>query len=242
MNSADSINPLIAYISGFITFFASCLLPLIPTYFAFLTGSVIDPQTENYERWRTLKMAAFFVLGFVVTFVILGATLNRFSAVLVPYRMILERLGGVLFILFGLVLLNVKFLQREFRLPVNIANPQHLSWQAILFGAFFALSWTPCIGPVLAVILLWAGRQDTFGQGLLLLTSFGIGLGTPFLLSAVFFEKLFPLFQKSRSISGVLRQASAWIVLISGLLMLFGFFQPVSMWLIGVFDLRFLTL
>jgi len=242
MNSADSINPLIAYISGFITFFASCLLPLIPTYFAFLTGAVIDPKTQNYERWRTLKMAAFFVLGFVVTFVILGATLNRFSAVLVPYRLLLEKLGGVLFVLFGLVLLNVKFLQREFRLPINFASPQHLSWQAVVFGGFFALSWTPCIGPVLAVILLWAGRQETFSQGLILLSSFGIGLGTPFLLSALFFEKLFPLFQKSQSFSGVLRKISAWILLISGLLMLFGFFQSLSMWMIGLVDLRYLTL
>lgn len=240
MNFVESINPLIAYISGFITFFASCLLPLIPTYFAFLTGATIEPG-EKYERWKTLRLAAFFVLGFVITFIFIGATLNRFSVVLIPYRLVLEKIGGVLFVLFGLVLLESKFFQREFRLPIPLSHPGHRNWQAILFGFFFALSWTPCIGPVLAVILLWSSRQETLQQGLLLLTSFGIGLGTPFLLTALFFERLFPVFQRSRKVSQHLRKISGVIVLVSGILMLVGLFQPLSMWLTGLLGLQQLT-
>ena len=167
----STLNPLVAFTGGLITFFASCLLPLVPTYLAYLTGAALQTKGEPYQRWKVMRHALFFVLGFILTFIVLGATLRQLAAELLPYRQMLEKLGGLLFVIFGLFLLGVgkrSWLQREIKLTFGQWFEHWPYLNAFIFGVVFSLGWTPCIGPVLAVILLWSTQQANMlnGQGI----------------------------------------------------------------------------
>ena len=245
MFNASSINPLVAFTGGFITFFASCLLPLVPTYLAFITGSSIQDQDGEYQRWKVVRHALFFVLGFVLTFIFFGFTLNRFSAVLQPYRSISERIGGVLFIVFGLFLAGLwekSWFQREFKINMPQWSEKWTYLNAFIFGVVFSLGWTPCVGPLLAVILLWSAQQATMLQGLLLLTSFGLGLGTPFILTALLFETVMPWWKKSQRWSVYARKIAGVFILVSGVLLLSGQFQGFCSWFLCLFLLKSIDL
>lgn len=239
-----NLNPLAAFAGGFTTFFASCLLPLVPTYLAYLMGSstITDEKTG---RSKLLKTSLVFVLGFSLTFIIFGLVLNRFAGLLLPYRWWLEKIGGLLFIVFGLQLLlptTNSFLQREWRLP-DISQKMS-KWHythAFLFGVVFASGWTPCIGPMLAVILLWSAHQETLLQGAILLTSFSAGLGLPFLLTALAFEKVMPWWQRSKKVSSYVRIVAGGLVLINGVLLLTGVWQGMAMKIISYLPISALT-
>jgi cytochrome c-type biogenesis protein len=240
----NTINPLVAFMGGLITFFASCLLPLVPTYLAYITGSSLTDPTGHYQRWKSFRHTVFFVFGFVLSFVILGATLNRFAAILQPYRLGLEKIGGVIFILFGLSLLGWRLpgLGREWRWEMKAWFQKWPYLNAFVFGVIFAVGWTPCIGPLLAVILLWAAHQETMWQGIGLLTMYGLGLGTPFLLTSVLFESIMPWWKKSHRLSRWAQVIAGLIIMASGLLLLTNVFQVWSMRLLQFLDLSHVTM
>ncbi len=239
MFADSSINPLVAYTGGLITFFASCLLPLVPTYLAYITGSALQDENNAYPRWKVVRHALLFIFGFIFTFVVLGFSLNRFAALLQPYRNILEHLGGILFILFGLFLAGLwelPIFQREWKIPLPSWYEKWPYLNAFLFGLVFSLGWTPCVGPLLAVILLWSAHQATMLQGLLLLVFFGLGLGTPFLVTAVLFETVMPWWRRSQRWSIYTKKIAGILILVSGVLLLTGQFQGFSYWLIQIFN------
>ncbi len=239
----NNVNLLIALLGGFITFFASCLLPLVPTYLAFLAGHAITHNNVK-DRWHTLKVATAFVGGFITTFIVVGFILNRFALLLGPYRMWLSRAGGVLFIVMGLFILGAgkkSILQREFKLEIPARLQQWRLFYAWLTGLAFGFGWTPCIGPVLAVILFWSTQQATALYGFLLLVAYGIGLGIPFLLVAVAFESLIPWLKKSQRFTHFLQFFAGVFILITGVLMVFNQFQGLSFWLLELLNLSIFT-
>lgn len=239
-----NLNIFIAFLGGFLTFFASCLLPLVPTYLAFLSGNSLSTHS-THEKWNILKTAFFFVLGFITTFVVIGFILNRFALVLGPYRMWITRVGGVLFIMMGLFMLGFgekSFLQKELRWQIPQSWKQYNHIYAWLTGIAFGFGWTPCIGPVLAVILFWSTQQASSLAGLILLISYGIGLGIPFLLVAATFDRIFPLFKKSQKVAKMLQMASGVLILLTGILMLFNQFTYLSILLLNTLSLPILTL
>lgn len=232
----SQVSIIAALLAGFITFFASCLLPLVPTYLAFLSGMSLSQKHTSRERLDILKISVLFVLGFVAVFVALGAVAYQVNSVFTQYRPLIEKIAGFFFIVLGLSMAGViknKYLvqEKKFELGEGLRKFKHL--YAVLAGVVFGFGWTPCIGPVLAVILFWASQADTQLQGLLLLTSYGIGLGIPFIAIGVGYEYLIPRLEKSRNITHAIGVTSAVIVLISGILLLTGTYQHVSMWLLA---------
>lgn len=241
----SNVNFLIAFLAGGITFFASCLLPLVPTYLAYLSGVSLSEDHDQQQKWQIFKTGAMFVLGFVLTFVILGLAANQFAIIINPYRQVVEKIAGILFIFLGLFMLGVfksKTLSKEKKFDLHGKFLQHRSLHAILTGVAFGFGWTPCIGPVLAVILFWAARADSALKGALLLTSYGMGLGVPFLLIALGFEKIIPWIKKNQHITQITNIISGVFIIVTGVLLLTTQLQAISIYLLRFFNLGTLSI
>ncbi len=186
-----------AFVAGLLTFLAPCTLPMIPAYIAFISG-VRESNLQIKEEHTALKRKVFvnaltFVLGFSFIFIIFGILAGHVGSYVGTYKLLLSRVGGVLIIVFGLCMLNIISLNffnrlKRIRIVTHIVPGKKIG--AFLLGCTFALGWTPCIGPVLGTILLFASMSGTAFYGILLLTVFSIGLSIPFLLTALLFSKM----------------------------------------------------
>ena len=181
-----NLTIMIAFFAGVVSFFSPCQLPLLPIYLGFLAGSMTD------EDGRPVRNKAFinslnFVVGFSAVFILLGILASWFAAFFATYQVTLQRLAGSLIVLFGLHMAGVlspTILQREHRMRYvpKTAGPG----TAMLMGVAFAAGWTPCIGPVLGAILVYAAAS---GNGISLLVAFSAGMALPFLLAALLVEQ-----------------------------------------------------
>lgn len=184
-----SVSLGVAFLAGLVSFLSPCVLPLVPSYITFITGMTLDELTVNgtaSARRRAAWHALLFVIGFSLVFVTLGATATAFGAALLHVLPRLQQVGGVLIALFGfylLGLLKVPALMREKRVHLA-ARPAGLGG-SLLVGVAFGAGWTPCVGPVLASILLYASTTATMVNGMLLLGVYALGLGIPFFVAAV---------------------------------------------------------
>ncbi len=258
--SGQSVTLLVAYVAGIVTFFASCLLPLVPSYLAYLSGVSLQSSKASEQRFYVFRIALSFVAGFILAFVLLGLSVNHFGSPLNQWRPVIERIAGVLFILLGLFTLGFfknSFLIQERRpawqqffdrllgkkqvSSIQTWIEEHALLHAFLVGIGFAFGWTPCIGPVLAVILFWASQADSTWQGGFLLFVYGLGLGTPFLLVGILFEKLLPYLKKSQKFGQIVMKIAGVVIIISGLLLLTGHFQTASMQVLEYLDLHLLA-
>ena len=223
---------LVAYAAGFVTFFASCLLPLVPTYLAYLSGVSLSRGEASKKKCQLIKLGLMFVLGFVSVFVLMGAAVTQFSHLLVPYRVWFQRIGGVFFVWMGLSMLGViksNFLNKEAKLDSQHWFADNRKLHALLTGFTFGFGWTPCIGPVLAVIIFWASHAASVWLGSMLLLIYGIGLGTPFILIAGLFDKIMPQLRKHQGFTLRMSQLSGLLVLLAGILLIFNQFRAMSM-------------
>ena len=232
----SSASFLTAYIAGFLTFFASCIMPLVPTYLGYLSGISFKNLGEKENSGQILKTALIFVSGFIGSFVTMGLILKRVVGALTIYKPIIEKVSGLFFVALGLYLLGLfksNFLSKEKQLPLHTFFERNLDLHAFFTGLGFGFSWTPCIGPVLAVILYWSAQADTAIIGTLLLVSFGLGLGTPFIIISLAFEKIVPLLKKYKKISKYINYISGSIVIIFGILLLIGKYNEITIQLLG---------
>jgi cytochrome c-type biogenesis protein len=175
--------PLLAVAAGVLSFTSPCTLPLVPGYLGYMSG-------VTSSRGRALGAATLFVLGFAFVFTALGAVASSLGSLLVAHRLLLEHAAGIVIIALGLFvigLVRVPLLYREGRPLLAWARPG--PGGALLLGLAFALGWTPCIGPVLGAILVLAAGQRTVASGALLLLLYAVGLGVPFLLTALFLDR-----------------------------------------------------
>src|SRR6266702_4200423 len=169
----------IAFVAGLISITSPCCLPLLPGYLGYLTG--LGGETPAHRN-RTMAAAALFVLGFTAVFISLGATASELGALLLYNRLPLARVAGGFIAVMGAVLLlegRIGFLSRGGDWSKRLAGGS--LWTAPLLGAAFAVTWTPCIGPVLGAVLTLAGTTASLSQGVLLLTAYSLGLGLPFI-------------------------------------------------------------
>ncbi|MEO7713860.1 MAG: cytochrome c biogenesis protein CcdA [Gemmatimonadaceae bacterium] len=184
-----SVSVTMAFIAGVVSFLSPCVLPIVPSYVTFITGMTLDELTARgtaSARAKAALHAFLFILGFTLVFVTLGATATVFGAVLQRSLPLLQQVGGVVIVLFGLYLvglLRLPALMRDRR--VHLASRPAGLAGSVLVGVAFGAGWTPCVGPVLASILLYAGTSATMGTGMLLLGAYAIGLGIPFFVAAV---------------------------------------------------------
>jgi len=196
-----------SFVAGIITFLAPCTLPLVPGYLSFISGSSVadlqDPARAKKARLKIFLNGVFYVIGFSAVFIVLGSLFGLGGAVFFQYRSIITRIGGVLIIFFGLFLLapaitsltkgriNIlhfplfRFLvpERQVRVLGKLKPGSPIS--SLVFGATFAVGWTPCVGPILGAILTFAASSATVGTGAFLLFVFSLGLAVPFLLTAL---------------------------------------------------------
>lgn len=195
MSSIPEIGLLLAFGGGIVSFFSPCVAPLVPGYLSFVSGvSTTSPSggaatlTMGRSRpaWNTITVSLIFVLGFTLVFVTLGAGAALFGGLLDAYRRPLNRVTGVVMIIIGLMLadvLRVPMLNQERRLHLDART---LGPSApLLLGMTFAFGWVPCVGPILAGILLYASSTATVGTGIWLLFAYSVGLGIPFILSGL---------------------------------------------------------
>jgi len=181
-----------AFIAGILTFLAPCTLPLVPGYLGFISGSSLadlnDPTKAKRVRWNVFLNGLMFVIGFSAIFIILGTLAGFAGRALAPYQLWLTRIGGVFVIIFGLFMLNIlklPFLAQttQFKTPKLFQGGRPVN--SLILGSAFAFGWTPCVGPILASILLLASTTTTALQGAFLLFIFSLGLAIPFLLIAI---------------------------------------------------------
>ncbi|MCH7685028.1 MAG: sulfite exporter TauE/SafE family protein [Gemmatimonadetes bacterium] len=228
-----SVGLLIAFTAGGLSFLSPCVLPLIPSYMSFITGMSLDEMGEH--RGAAFTHALLFVSGFTLIFLMLGATASSVGRLLQFHQVWLERFGGVLIIFFGLYLLGVfrlGALAQERR--VHIQNKPLGYAGSVLVGVAFGAGWTPCIGPILGAILMYAGTQGSMAQGIVLLLFYSLGLAIPFLVAALAVERFIKWFQRYRQYMPLVTKASGGILLFLGLLLLSGYFSMLASWLQGL--------
>jgi cytochrome c-type biogenesis protein len=214
--SVQSISLVAAFSAGLLSFVSPCVLPLVPSYVSYITGLSIEQLTDVSERSRFRKAiiinSLLFIAGFSSVFVAFGASASFLGQVLFAYQEHLRRFGGIVVILFGLYLLgilNLNFLKMEHRYQFRNRPAGLLG--SFLIGIAFAAGWTPCVGPVLGTILLYASTTESMMSGVVLLTFYSLGLALPLFLTALGVDRFLSYFKEVRSylwgvstVSGVL--------------------------------------
>jgi len=191
---APNISVALAFIAGLLSFLSPCVLPLAPAYVGYLGGTALV-TTEGVvisDRRATLIHAASFILGFSIVFVALGASVGLIGYLLYDFMPLIQKVGGVLLVIFGLHYMGVfkiPFLYQQKRIEFQ-ADPRLGYFSSLLVGLFFGAGWTPCIGLTLSGILMLAGNAATVGRGALLLAVYSAGLGVPFLMLGLALDRM----------------------------------------------------
>ena len=212
------IELLIAFGAGLISFLSPCVLPLIPGYVSFITGSTLNEILE--KKKIDLMPLVVFSLGFSFVFIIFGATASFLGQILLQNSQILRSIAGVIIIIFSLQLigvLNIKFLNIEKKFYTKKSNNIFFIF---IVGMAFGFGWTPCIGPILGSILALASTEETIYKAILLLSFYSLGLAIPFILSGYLMQK-FLLFSKNfKKNINLVTKGGGIILLITGILIL----------------------
>jgi cytochrome c-type biogenesis protein len=227
------VELIIALGAGLISFLSPCVLPLIPGYISYISGSSINELVE--KKNINLIPIILFTIGFSIVFIIFGAASTFLGHVLLQNSYELRILAGLIIIIFSLHiigLINIGFLNYEKRIQTNI-NKNFFS--PILIGMAFAFGWTPCFGPILGSILVLASTEESFGRGILLLSFYSIGLAIPFILSGYLMQK-FLIFSKNfkKNINNV-SKIGGIILLITGILIITNQLQALGYYLLIIF-------
>lgn len=233
MNAPAEIGLAVAFLAGLLSFLSPCVLPLVPSYIGFITGMTL-PELNDRRRLALLHGVCF-VLGFSLIFILLGVGASALGRMLNYYQLWLQRIGGVLVVLFGLYCLGVfrlSWLEREGRVHLERKPAGFLG--SGLVGMAFAAGWTPCIGPILGAILGLAATQNDVSRGVLLLAAYSAGLAIPFLIAAVAVDSFLGWFTRFRRHLLLVRRLSGVLLLIVGILMISGEFTRLAGWLQGL--------
>lgn len=211
----QEISIITAFVAGFLSFFAPCILPLIPPYFAWLLGISQKELSNKNVKLRLFTHSLFLVLGFSIIFIILGASASKLGQILAPYRLWVQRIGGVIIILFGLQFIGILkiFKNQQVALLKKIFSKFSHRTSSFLVGLTFAFAWVACFSPILGSILVLSSFQGTLTQGVVLLSFYSLGLAVPFLLTSLFLNFVM---QRIKSLTKVTR----WINLFSGLILI----------------------
>ena len=224
---------LIALGAGLISFLSPCVLPLIPGYISYISGSSLNELVE--KKNINLFPIVLFTVGFSLVFIIFGAASTFLGQLLLQNSFELRIIAGVIIIIFSLHIIgiiNLKFLNYEKRIQTN-ANKNLFS--PVLIGAAFGFGWTPCIGPILGSILALAATEENINKGILLLFFYSLGLAIPFILSGYLIQR-FLIFSKNfkKNIS-LVSKIGGIILLITGILILTNQLQALGYYILNIF-------
>ena len=227
------IELIIAFGAGLISFLSPCVLPLIPGYISYISGSSLNELAE--KKNINLIPIVLFTVGFSIVFIIFGAASTFLGQVLLQNSYELRIIAGLVIVILSLHIIgvvNIKFLNYEKRIQTNVSKN---FFSPILIGMAFAFGWTPCIGPILGSILVLASTEESLGRGILLLSFYSIGLAIPFILSGYLMQK-FLIFSKNfkKNINKV-SKIGGIILLITGVLIITNQLQALGYYLLDVF-------
>lgn len=219
----------LAFVAGLLSFLSPCVLPLVPSYLAFVGGSA------DAKRAVLIRNSLFFILGFSLVFIVLGASASALGSLLRSNMQLLTRVGGVLVIAMGLIMLGVirvPWVYRDTRPQYQGESRTPLG--AMLLGMAFAAGWTPCIGPILGAILTLASASGTLATGVGLLAVYALGLGVPFLLAALLLEPFMRFSHSFRRYLPLVERGAGVLLVVVGALMVTGTFTRLNSLLIEI--------
>ena len=229
-----------ALLAGGLSFVSPCVLPLIPGYISFVSGVSLDELTDKEKAKKHLSHillnTIFFVIGFSLVFIALGASASFFGQWLFSNLAIFNKVGGLLIFLFGLHvtgLIRVEALNYEKRFHAGQRKYGLLG--STVIGMAFAFGWTPCIGPILGSILTLAANQNTVGEGVILLTFYSAGLGIPFILTALLFNFLIGFFGFIKRHFRAVELITGGLLMLIGVLVFFNLLQYIANYLLELF-------
>lgn len=222
-SSAPSLG--LAFLAGLASFLSPCVFALVPAYISYLGGrSAAAASRSQNSTWGTLRHALAFVLGFSLVFILLGLLSSALGALLYDFSLVLTRVGGVVVVLFGLHLtglIRIPFLDYDLRAKSQ-SKPNRGYLSSMLMGIFFSAGWSPCVGPVLGVILTLALNGADIVQGGILLAAYSAGLAIPFLLAATQIGWVTFMLQKHGKVSLYIERAMGFVLIIVGLFLFSG--------------------
>jgi cytochrome c-type biogenesis protein len=225
-----------SFTAGVISFLSPCVLPLVPGYVSYVTGRSLDRSDGSASTIVGLWFGASFVLGFSTIFVALGASATVIGQLLLSYKNEANLVAGMIVAIFGLAMIGLvrwPWLLRDTRFHLQVPGGEALS--AYLLGLAFALGWTPCIEPVLGAILTTSAVTATVSEGVALLTAYSLGLGIPFLLSAVFAGPLLGRLKSLGRAGRSLQLGAGGVMVLMGVAMVTGELSALSYWLLETF-------
>jgi len=213
-----------AFLAGLLSFLSPCVLPLVPSYLMYLSGLSLQQLTHSSEhaviKKAVLMNALLFIVGFSVVFIGFGASASLLGQMLLDYQDIIRKAGAVLMIVFGLHvsgIIQLKFLMMEKRVSVTTRRAGPIA--SLLIGGTFAAGWTPCVGPILGTMLLYAATKDTLIDGVTLLAFYSLGLAVPLLMASVALNRFLTVFQRMKSHLRLVSGMSGAVLMTMGVLM-----------------------
>ena len=242
----ENVTLLAAFGAGLLSFISPCVLPLVPGYLSYISGLSLDEMrgapvaagggtvavARVGARRQVILASVAFIIGFTLVFVALGAAASAIGQFFLQQQALFSRLAGAVIIVFGLHtmgVLRIEWLYKEKRMHTSRTPAGLLG--AGLVGVAFAFGWTPCLGPILAGILAIAGSQETVGQGVQLLSSYSLGLGVPFLATALMIDRFFAVVGRIRRYYHAIELVSGALLVIIGLLIFTNRFTVIAKWL-----------
>tara|TARA_B100002052_G_scaffold236810_1_gene220284 strand:+ start:611 stop:1318 length:708 start_codon:yes stop_codon:yes gene_type:complete len=227
------IELILAFGAGLISFLSPCVLPLIPGYISYISGSSINELIE--KKNTNILPIVLFTVGFSIVFITFGAASTFLGKVLLQNSYELRIIAGLIIIILSLHIIgfiNIKFLNFEKRIQTNINNN---FFSPVLIGMAFAFGWTPCIGPILGSILVLASTEESLGKGILLLSFYSIGLAIPFILSGYLMQKFLIFSKNFRKNINKVSKIGGIILLITGILIITNQLQALGFYLLEIF-------
>jgi cytochrome c-type biogenesis protein len=234
----SGVGAFTAFGAGIVSFLSPCVLPIVPGYLSYIAGgNSAAGDAAAFRRLKALGLSAFFVAGFSTVFLALGATASVLGQLLIRYRNEANMVGGAIIIAFGLLMLGMSrwlpWLQRDMRFNPRVLGGHPGS--AYLMGLAFGFGWTPCIGPVLGAILTFAAAGGDGTSAWALLGAYALGLGVPFVISALFLDRAASLLGRARNTGRILQIAGGLVLVVLGIAMMTGRLTAFSLWLLKTF-------
>jgi cytochrome c-type biogenesis protein len=224
----------VAFLYGLLSFFSPCVLPLIPSYFCFITGMSLDELTtvsHGAIRRKIILATLAFVLGFSAVFIALGASASFFGHILAAHKNWIRIIGGALIIIFGLHLsglMRIPFLEFEKRLQIN-QKPLHFLG-TFLIGMAFGAGWTPCIGPILGSLLVLAQDKETVGEAVWMLGIYSMGMALPFIALSLFINFLLVFIRRAKNMLRYINPVAGALLVVTGILLITNKLQQLTIY------------
>lgn len=222
----ENVNLFLVFAEGVLSLFSPCILPVLPVYLSILSNSSVQSLKHGEVKFinsSLLKNTILFVLGISTTFFILGSSVSVLNQFFTSNKKIIILIGGILIIIMGISYIgyiNIPFLQKEKKIHIEIKEMKPIT--AYILGFTFSFGWTPCVGPMLSSVLIMASTSKSVLIGNLLILIYTIGFILPFIIIAIFYNKLFKFIDKIKLHMGIIQKIGGIILIVSGLIMIIG--------------------